>query len=275
MTRANISWEWDGLSLNNHAWDVRALGAPEQVPGMRGENVLVPHKTGRTHTIKFRDERLLALACFVKGCDPDHGGDYSGSWLWQNLDTLRAKFAQVGEYTLKCKAATNETRIATAEIQSVVEFVPEGPDHYGFLVEYKMADPWWYAENGATIGPTPLTSSPINVAVENEGTYMAEKPVYTFTGAITNPKLTMTALGVTCWLLYTGAVAAGKTLVIYTGLCKALLDGVDVSGNITHDGVPWWLPIEVGTNTLTVTASYLGTGPNTPTLTVGFTPAFV
>lgn len=275
MSRANDSWEWNGLSLNTRAWDVRALGAEEQVPPRRNENIVVPHRTGRTSVQKFIDERVYPLAGFVKGCDSNLGGAMSGSALWTNLDTLRASFAIGQTHTLKCKNAAGTTRLATAEIQQQVSFVPQGPDHYAFVVEFVMADPWWYAETATTVGPTTLTSSPQNVAVTNSGTYQAEKPTVTITGAITNPMLAYTWNTTSCWVKYTGVVASGETLTVNCNTFTATLGTVDVSGNMSHDGAIWWLVLPTGVNTVTVTGSALGTAAAAPTITISFTAAYV
>jgi hypothetical protein len=144
-------------------------------------------------------------------------------------------------------------RTATVEVVRQVEFEPKVFNAaYVFVVEFLMADPLWYAESKTTVGPTIITMSSQNITINNAGTYESQKAIFTITGPITNPILTIGAI----WMKYTGSVGSGSTLVIDCGAWTAKLDGVDVSGNISHDGALCWLPIPVSTtNSLNVASS--------------------
>jgi hypothetical protein len=254
MTKANSSWEFRGVNLAQEGWYVRALGASEQVPARRGENLVVPGRIGRYQTgNKPLDERRLSLAMQVES-QPAGGGVRSGSTLWANLETLKAAFAQDGIGTLKHQNAQGTTRLATAEVINTVEFDPGGPDHYAFVVEFAMADPFWYAEAAGTTTQS-ISMDPQNVTVNNPGTYRAVKPVYRIVGPATNPKL---AVGST-WVQYTGSVANGGTLTIDCGAYTATNGTADVSGDITHDGDLVWLPLAVGVNSVACTGMTGGT----------------
>ena len=247
MTKANSSWEFRGVNLQQTGWYVRALGAPEQVPGRRGENLVVPGKTGRYQTgSKPIDERVLSLAMQVES-QPMGGGARSGSTLWANLDTLKTAFAKDGTGTLKHQNAQGTTRLATVEVINTVEYDPGGPEHYAFVVDFAFADPFWYAEAAGTTTAA-ISMDPQNVTVPNNGTYRAMKPVLYVVGPATNPKLTVGST----WVQYTGAVSAGGTLTIDCGAYTATNGTANVSGDITHDGDVVWLPLPTGNNTVTV-----------------------
>ncbi len=264
MTKANVSWTFRGTNLQQEGWYVRALGAPEQIPGRRGEDLVIPGLTGRYHTgNKPLDERRLALALFVES-QPAAGGARSGSVLWTNLDTLKQCFAADGRGTLTHQNAAGSTRTALAEVVNTVEFDPGGPEHYAFVVEFMFADPFWYAQAVGTTTAS-ITADPQTVTVNNPGTYRALKPVYSVVGPATNPKF---AVG-SSWLQYTGVVAAGGTLTVDCGAYTATNGTVDASGDMTHAGDLTWLPLEVGNN------SVVCTGMNGAAFSAVFTAAYI
>ena len=277
MTKAVTDWEYRGIDLTTVAYDVRMLGAPEQVPARRGDNLVVPGKTGRFRTsLKPLDERRLTLAMFVDA-QPPAGGARSGSQLWTNLETLKKVFAADGIGTLKAKnaggtGASGTTRVATVEVINQVDFDPGGPWHYGLAVEFAFADPFWYAENATVVGPTNITSNPQNIALDNIGTYRAEKPTVTLLtpagGTVINPKFTVGDY----YVEYTGTVAASGTLVLSCGSFTAMKGTQVVTGDIAHDGGLVWLSLPVGSADLAFSA---GSVVGTPTVQVSWTPAFL
>jgi len=269
MTTINLGWEYDGVDLSTYAYDVRALGAPEQVPARRGDNVAIPGATGRLYVDKRLDQRTLTLSMFVDAKHPTSGSNTrTAEQLQTNLDLLKGVFARDGQHVLRCTLPGAVARDATAEVVNVVEFQPTGPYSYALMVEFVLADPWWYAQSVTTVGPTTIIQSPQNIAVTNDGTYKAEKATVTVAGPITDPKFAVGSI----WVLYTGTVATGETLVIDCGDWTAELDGGDVSGNISHEGDLRWLVFAVGVNTLIVTSSGFA---GATTVTVEFTAAFV
>lgn len=270
MSSVDKGWEFRGTDLTTLAYNVKALGAPEIVPGRRGENLVVPGKTGRTRTTKYMDQRILALGMQVFGRDSSTGGAMSGSQLWTNLDTLKKLFATDGQGTLKFQHAAGTTRWCMAEVINTVEFAPTGPDSYDFMVEFVMPDPLWYDEQTTTVGPSNVTSSPTNITVANSGTYKSEKAEFTViasNGDLVNPKLTIDDY----YVLYTGTVASGGTLTIDCEDFTATKGTADVTNDITHDGGIVWLPVPTGSNTLAVTADSVGTA----TVTVTFVPPYI
>ncbi len=277
MTKAVTEWEYRGIDLTTVAYNVRALGAGEQVPARRGENLAIPGKTGRYLTQnKPLDERRLTLAMFVDA-QPTTGGARSGSQLWANLETLKKVFAADGAGTLKAKnaggtAEGGTTRVATVEVINTVEFEPEGPWNYGIAVEFVFADPFWYAEGATVVGPTNISSNPQNIALNNVGTYRAEKATLTLVtpagGTVINPKFAVGGY----YVQYTGTVEAASTLTISCGSYTATNGTLTVTGDITHDGGLPWLVIPTGTSDLTLSASAI---IGTPTVTVSWTPAFL
>lgn len=259
------AWEYDGIDLTRYGYNVRLLGAPFRVPARRGENVVIPHKTGRLHVVKWMDENVQSLAMWVRDI-PAAGGSSSEANMLANLDALRGLFARSGQHTLKGQFGT-VTRTALAEVVNQIDFEPQGRTNvYAFVVEFVIAGGLWLAESKTTVGPTTISMVNQNITVTNAGTYKSEKAIFTLAGPLSNPKLTIGSV----WVQYTGAIAGGQSLVIDCGAWTALLAGADVSGNITHDGDLCWLPIPAGANTLAVT-----TGTTGGTVKVEFYPPYI
>lgn len=253
MTTANVSWTYRGVNLSQVAYNVKATGAPEQVPGRRGENVVIPGAPGRTYVSKVFDERRLTLAMFVDA-QPAAGGSRSGSQLWTNLSTLKNLFSQDGQGTLVHVNAAGGTLSAVAEVINVVEFEPEGPYHYNFAVEFVFADPYWY---GATTseGPDSVTSTSGTLSIVNPGTGQSDNASISVAGLIVDPSLAIGSNSVS----YSGTVSAGSTLTLDVGNYTATLGTATVTGNVTHSGAARWLPIPAGTSSMVVTSSSVGT----------------
>jgi len=261
------SWEYDGVDLTTYAYNVRLLGAPVDVPARRGDNVVIPGKRGRLYTAKQHDQRLLTLAMWVRDIHPTTGSEAGSEvQMLSNLDTLRGLFARDGQHTLS-HTMGGVTRYATAEVNNAVEFQPQGTNLSAFVVEFLLADPWWYAAAATTVGPTTITASPQNIGITNNGTYVAI-PTLTVTGPIANPTFTIGSV----WVKFNDSIVVGETLTIDCESWEADVDGVDASGDITHEGKVRWLEIPVGVSTLTVASSgYAGTTD----VTVEFTQTYV
>ena len=266
-------WEYKGTNLTTYAYNVQLLGTGAEVPARRGENIVVPGKTGRhLTTSKPLDERRVSLAMWVKDVNPSTGGSASESQLLSNLDTLRQVFSSSGTGLLK-HTMGGTARQAAAEVVSSVAFEPFGTaPYYRYVVEFSMANPFWRAETARTATGT-ITSSPQNVTLVNNGTYRCEDGTVQITGQIVDPKFTIGD----DWVQYTGTVSAGGTLVINCGSWVATNGTVDVSGDISHDGDLVWLPIPVGTAvTMVVTGSSIGTAVGgVPVVTISHLEAFI
>ena len=250
MAQPNVAWEYDGVDLTTFAYDVRALGAPESVPARRGTNLIIPGRTGRVHVAKVLDERELSLVFQVNGKHPSTGAASTPAQLWSNLNTLKALFARDGQRTLKMQNPTN-TLQATVSVDGLITFDAGGPRHYDFVVQFTVASGFWESESATQVGPTVITQSPQNITVDNDGGYVMEKATITCQGPLTNPKFTVGSV----WVQYTGAVALGEELIINIDTFIATLDGVDRTGNISHDGKLVYLVFPVGSNTMAVNSS--------------------
>jgi hypothetical protein len=169
MTRVNVGLEYRGFDLMTRGWTVKALGLPESVPARRGENLVVPGRPGRFLTRKPLDQRVVTVAILVDSRHPTVESEArTDAQLWANLDALRGVLAQDGPGELRY-TTPGGTRVAQAEVTSFVEFKPEGPWAYSAVVEFTLADPFWYDESPITVGPTAIIQNPQNFALNNPG----------------------------------------------------------------------------------------------------------
>lgn len=254
MTLINEGWSFDGVSLNTAAFNIRMLSPSEQVPGRRGDNLVVPNRDGRVYRSKAMDQRVISLAMWLKG--------ETAAAILTSLNTLKALLAKPGERTLSRTVPTATTLTIQAEVVNVIDFTATSHKSYAMVVEFLCADPFW---QGAPASTTELNiaSSPKTFTVTNAGTATNERATITVAGVITNPKIQVGDV----WVQYTGTVASGKTLTINCETFTATYDGADATGSITHGGAVAWLRLLPGANTVTVT----GTGLTLPDVTVAFT----
>ncbi len=265
-----MEWEYDGVDLGSLAWDVRWLGAKLSTPPRRGDNLVLPGRDGRVWLSKPLEQRVQSLVLWVKDCDPNSGGAGSEAQLLANLDALRGLFSRAGQHALR-HTMGGETRAALAEVASTVEFEPQGLDVYYFAVDFLLADPLWYAEELTSAGPVVISQDDQAIQIMNPGSHRSTTAVITITGPLGDPVLTIGS----AWLRYEGAIGAGSALMIDCRAFTALLDGVDVSANITHGGEPCWLAIPAGASTLVVAAGRPDDMAVTQTVAVDWWPAYV
>lgn len=267
-------WEFNSFNLTTPAYTVQYLGASANTPNRRGEDLVIPGKTGRYLTTgKKLDSRTVSLALWVKDVSPATGTGASEAQLMTNLDALRKVLTTDGTALLK-HTMGGTVRQVPAEVLNAVEFEPFGTaPYYRFVVDFNLADPLWQAETARSTGSTSIASNPQNVTLVNNGTYRNEHGTITLVtpagGTVVDPRFTIGD----DYVEYTGTILAEGTLIIDCSNWTATNGTVDVSGDITHDGDLVWLPVPVGTAvTMAVSA---GTVIGTPAVTVSYLERFI
>lgn len=142
-------WEVDGVVLNTLAFNIATIDGTEQLPPMRGENVLVGNRPGRRHIPKVPDERIISLGMWVVGADVygDASADQRATFR-TNWEALKALFGQPGRQMVVTRRYRLldgiHTRSALVEIAGPMELSARGHTAGAFVVDLKMADPFWY-----------------------------------------------------------------------------------------------------------------------------------
>lgn len=272
MSTTTEFWDVNGTSLHTLAWNIETLNGRQRVPQYRGDDQRVPFRPGAIWRPKQPDSRTLTLAMWVLGCNTD-GSAPAGSARAKFNDNreqlIKLFFDPTAQLSLTKRWQTISSGLksatALAELVSDMDATMLGIDGAQFAVDLRLADPYFY---GVTSSPAALAVS-VGAVVNNPGVAPVQKMTIVFNGGLTNPRLTNTTTGV--WVQYTGVIAGGASVTLNTDLFTAVTNtSVNVIGAITHQGARNWLPLKVGNNTLTLTAS-AGTG----TCSVSFQPPYI
>ena len=268
-------WDVNGTSLHTLAWNIETLQGRSRVPLLRGDNSVVTYRPGSIWRAKAPDSRVLSLAMWVLGCNTDGSAPSSGSARAKfndNRDQLvRLFYSPDAQLSLTKRWITStglKTAIAQAELVSDMDTAMMGRDGAQFVVDLRLADPYFYgvSQNSGNIAvSTPLV-------VNNPGMAKVVAMTVRFTGSLTNPKLTNATPNPDVWVQYTGVISTGSDYVqLDTDQFTAVDDAAaNVIGDITHAGSREWMVLAPGDNTLTLTAS-AGTG----TALVTFQPPYI
>lgn len=276
MTLYNNGWSYNGQDLNRLTHNIRLLSPAEEVPARRGDNLIIPGRTGRTYVRKPHDQRIISLAMWVHAVSDAYdsetgsGGLYDGyalsevpgniitssdsgvsaGYLQTNMERLLKLFGAGGQAYLVRTMADSSVRRILAEVRNTVQFQPQSTRLYNFVVEFTCADPYWESTSDSTATGS-LTGTSTNVTFTNGGTAPCDTATIAITGAITNPRVTIGSV----WVQYTGTVSSVQTLTIDCDTYAADVGGSDVTSSITHSGDARWLVIPAGD----VTAAVSGT----------------
>jgi hypothetical protein len=259
-------WSFRGTPLNRPDLRVRTMTGPHHLPPMRGQDFLTMGGVGQLWVPKLADSRRIGLELLLT--DVLRAGQVQAL-----LDELGALFADRSQGPLVQWHPDGTVRTAMAE---VVDWTPADSRAnigalYAGVVDFQLADPWFYTPAVAVTGSVP--SSPTTVTVVNPGTAAPCGPQGTLLldllGPISNPSIANAANGVS--VTVNVVVAAAKHLVVDCAAYTAVNDTANAIASVQHSGAPQFMVLAPGTNPLTVT----GTGMTGATsLTATFTPPY-
>lgn len=255
------TWRFKGVDLSSYAVLVQKVDGVDDLPPLRGQNTLIPSILGRRHAGKRFDEKRLTLALFVNSLNT--AGTVTEPTNTRqaraNLDALYAVFGDHTPGALVRVMPDASERTAIAEVVSVGDIDNDyGGEALGIVVDFLLADPHFY---GAAITETQaISGSPTNFSITHPGTVATHRPVLTFTGPISNPRLANLTLD-SGGLFYVEAlvtVGSGKLLVIDCDHWTALNDGVNAIGSVRHSGAFEFFRLVPGVNSLRVASTSPG-----------------
>jgi hypothetical protein len=262
-------YEFDGTDLSTFAYLAMKIDGADDMPPLRGENLVIPSRYGRFPTGKLHDQRDFAIAFFVSSSDA--AGVVGGAAQARtNLDALLGLFAKRGFRTLTRHLANGTTRTSTAEVASVDQVADPSKgagEAYTLLVTFRLADPYWY---GTTIvdAARAIPASPTAFTITHPGSVRGHGILFDFVGPIANPKIVNAANAWELEILVT--VASTKHLLVDCDLEVASNDGLNAIGSVRHSGGFDFMVFEPGANLLTVTATSPGGN-----LTTTFRPPYI
>ena len=260
-------WDFNGVPLQTYAWNVETWGPErEGVIPLRGENVKIPHTPGALWVPKMPDSRVIPLAMWVIGSNPD--GTIRDRDVWEsNWRALRRLFWQPRrqfQLTKRWRNDNGELVTATALAQYSGGMQPEATvdlDHAVFTVDLLLADPWFYGPAGAP-HHLDLPDTP-SIVIPAAGDDVTRRITVDLTGPLDSPTLTNTTREPNVWLRYGASILDSEHVVLDVEAWKATAftagGPVKAIGNVSHSGSYPWLEIGPEETTLVLSAQS-GTG---------------
>lgn len=246
-----IPTSYKGTDLQTADWRIflEVSAGLSAIPAMRGTDVTVGGAPGARVRTRWPDATGILLEGRIKGAS-------AADWraIVQQLQALFRPRGGPGALVVTLEDAT----VLSANVRALSLLVgPRVGMGSPVSVEMEAVDPPYWL--GATIeDDVALAASPADFVLAHPGTEQGSYGVWTFTGPITNPRVTNEDNGV--YFEWLGTVGAGETLVIDTEAYTAVLEGDNVIGSIRHSGARQWMVIEPGDNNISITGSALGAG---------------
>lgn len=252
-------WYFNGVDLCTKGWYVEAVLDGLGPPGLRGENLQIPFKNGKTNTKKRYKEKNVTLAMWVVGRDKTTGlitqGKTEEELLYENIDYLGSVFGISGVKTLRKVMPNGDFRDALGEVYGQINFAVKPEMYCKFTVEFELSDPFFY-------GVTKVAEiKTIDIAEKTwEHTYSGIAPctdmIITLTGPLTNPVITNVENDI--WLQYLGVIAQGETVVLNTKDFSCIKGTSNMIGAIKHGGDAYWMILQNGNNSIKLKTDVTG-----------------
>lgn len=252
-------WEYAGISLNTKAWSVSEVPQGLGMPGVRGENLLVPFKDGLSYKKKHYNERTIIMSMWVKGVDPITGfvptGKNERELLYENIDYLSNLFGKNRECDLKRILPGGEIRIGKAQVCQSTSFYKKSSGFAKFTVEFELADPFFYSLDGVSETKA-VESTTYDWSHFNEGTAPVTDLLIMLFGPMEAPKILNLSNNI--WFQYMGSIASGESVVVHTKdfLCTKGMDNMIAA--LKHGGDANFFILEPGSNQLRLTNNTTG-----------------
>lgn len=215
----------NGVNLSTLVRNVESLTGLLRAPARRGENL---RAAGRHGTLlvprKLYDAGEMVLPLWVLGADAVTGANLSGdaavTAFYQRVDELLSLFS--GVVTIKHTLPDGSARQCLAEVSEVLEFTRERGSPLFGRVAVALTIPGAFWEDPVPRTQTITgTSGSLHSLTEFAGaTAPMDDLRLTFTGPITNPKLTDATTG--RWVAYDATLPTGQGVVIDCALWTVL-----------------------------------------------------
>lgn len=276
-TSSTEFWDVDGVPLNTYCWAIKSIGGSRSgLPPLRGENKLLPNREGRSFRPKKPDSRVITLAMWVAGMDPDTDAPSTHNQIVQwndNWDYLRRLFwtpdREISLTRRWLSNAANPTLIeasAKAQIAGAMEPNMTGRSRADFAVDLLLADPFFYGEE-----ITMTIAANTTVAVYNPGDSKTSNMPFTieWVGSLINPKLTNLTNG--SWMQPNTLIPLDTQIDTDIKTYKAVrsTDLASMNTSISHAGARQWISLEPGANQFRLDATGSGAA------ILRFIPAYV
>ena len=240
-------WKFNDLELNTDNWGVTGILEGSGTPALRGSDTQVPFADGLRHEKKRHDSRPFILGMFVQG-DTERE-------LYDNVDKLSRVFGRLGQYPLERTLNNGETRTAMAEVVDTVSFPRDAYGLSKFVVEFQLADPFFYATN-EVVDIQDITDEVFLWQHVQNGTAHVTNMQIKFSGPMESP--TLKNLDNNIWLEFQGNISAGESIIVDTEFFTCFKGEQNLMPFVKHGGDANWLILEAGTNNLELSNGAVG-----------------
>lgn len=270
-------WDVDGVPLNSYCWAIKSIGGSRKsLPALRGDNSLHPQRPGRRFKPKQPDSKVITLAMWVAGVDPDtnlpSNNNQSVQWNdnWEMLQRLvwtpDREVSLTRRWLTNAASPTLVSATASAQIAGSMEPTMTGRTRADFAVDFLLADPFFYG--GEVTVRVPVNST---VTVLNPGDSAVRHAEFdiTFEGNSVNPILLNETNGV--WMQVNTLIPLDTDVSVDVASFNAIrsTDGTSVASSIKQGGDRHWMRLEPGVNRMKLTGSGSGTA------VISFRPPYV
>lgn len=271
-------WEIDGTSLNQYCWAIKTVGGSRlAVPKLRGDNALYPFRDGRVFRSKQADSRIITLAMFVAGIDPDTDvpGSRQDVQFNDNWKALQQLFWSPNEQLVitrrwwsNASSPVLLTATALCELAGTMDPTMTGRTRADFAVDLLLSDPYFY---GDAIETTVEANE--SVVINNPGDIDIWSSITVeLNGELISPVLVNESIDPHVWFRVNTAVIADE-VIVNVGQYNVLntFDNSNLVGSVSHSGDRAWIKLKPGNNTIKLTS--LGNSTGNAVLT--FKPAYL
>lgn len=244
-----MTWTFGGTNISTTAngglYGVKGIDSANNLTPTRGDNIKVPLREGRIHSVKVYDQRIISLGFWVVGSSQ---ANYE-----TRIDNIKELLGERNQQTLSRTMADASVREAEAEVINQLEMEKVAPYTSYFIVDFLLAGAFMRSDTVTTSGNVTAAASPTNFNFTNAGTVDDKTAVITFHGALENPKLEN--LNNSVWVGLQTTLTTNEISVdteAFTSTPSAEI------GNVQHSGDTYFMVLEPGVNSMRITSDTLG-----------------
>lgn len=289
----------DGVPLNTFAYNITTWGGDREAPpALRGQDITIPGRRGKTFISKVEDSRTITLNMWVQGClpngdVPDSGDaraefEHNFKMLRRLLFTPRRQVSltkRFRDYSAETTTSRNSpgygqtgygdgsfgaaeaggiiTATGKAQFAGGLNIAMTGRHRGIFSVDLLMTDPYFYTDYISV--PTMYATGTSSRQFDVQGDGRTMDVIATFHGALYMPRITVSNGVDQHWTQFNGGVNSADDVILdsknfVAAYSPKASSDYRVNGLIQHGGDPFWMALDPGTAKVALTRPGSGAG---------------
>jgi hypothetical protein len=243
-------WNFNSSDLTNGAkYRASLLSGADDIPPVRGQDIIIPFRTGQTWVKKYFDSRTVVLSLYITGT--------SLTDKKANIDTLMSILGY-RQHGLLIRTLPSAAQLQVyAEVIKPLSIVHKGLYLALGTVEFQLSDPF-FRSSSLTSNTHTISLATTTYTLTNPGTAQVQTALITLTAPLSSPTITNTTNGIS--VQYNAALATGSVVIDCSAMTAVLNGSTNVIGSIIHTGDPCFMTLEAGANAMSVTDGTHTTG---------------